>query len=203
MEGTCAVQKCKIKLVEERGYIIDYGSLWCGRLSADKQTLVTGYRVFTKDRQFSGLLSEDKAVLWDVDMLTLYLDGGKQPKDDSVVKGDNEYEKLIFMYTGRYAESLNSALNGLDAYSLRECPKIIAEFHTIERLQQIFPAIIFTEDKVEGLRKIWTACDYREIFANCCGSPIVSYLRKEVVDLLEVCRKIIYKDVPWAMTLLE
>ena len=46
--------------------------------------------MFTKDRQFSGLLSEDKAVLWDVDMLTLYLDGGKQPKDDSVVKGDNE-----------------------------------------------------------------------------------------------------------------
>ena len=64
-------------------------------------------------------------------MLTLYLDGGKQPKDDSVVKGDNEYEKLIFMYTGRYAESLNSALNGLDAYSLSECPKIIAEFPII------------------------------------------------------------------------
>ena len=203
MEGTCAVQKCKIKLVEERGYIIDYGSLWCGRLSADKQTLVTGYRVFTKDRQFSGLLSEDKAVLWDVDMLTLYLDGGKQSKDDAVVKGDNEYEKLIFMYTGRYAESLNSALDGLDTYSLRECPKIVAEFHTIEWLQQLFPAIIFTEDKVGELRKVWSACDYREIFANCCGSPIVNYLAKEVTDLLEMCLKIIYKDVPWAMSLLE
>ena len=203
MEELRMAQKREIKLVEEKGYIVDYGNLWCGRLSVDKQTLVTGYRVFAKDGQFSGLLSEDKAVLWDVDIITLYLDGGKQPKDDSVVKGDNENEKLIFMYTKRYAESLIPALDGLSAYSLSECPKIVAEFHTIEWLQQLFPAIIIKEDKVEELRKVWAACNYREIFANCCGSPIINYLAKEVADLLEMCWKIIYKDVPWAMTLLE
>ena len=45
------------------------------------------------------------------------------------------------------------SLDGSDAYSLKECPKIVAEFHTTEQLQSILPAIIFSEDKVEGMKK--------------------------------------------------
>lgn len=93
---------------------------------------------------------------------------------------------------------LISSLDRMDAYSLKECPKIVAEFHTTERLQSILPAIIFSEDKVEGMKKVWTACNYRKIFANCCGSPILYTFGEECLNVLTECRKIVYKDIPWA-----
>jgi len=189
-------QKCEVKLTEENGYIVDYGSLWLGRLSADNQTLVVGYRVFTKDGQFSGLLSEDKFILWDIDKVTLHLDGEVQLEVDVCTK--DECEELALAYEKRYVEFLISSLDGLDAYSLKECPKIVAELHTTERLQPIFPAIIFTEDKVEGLRKVWAACDYRKVFANCCGSPILYAFGEDCLNVLTECRKVVYKDIPWA-----
>lgn len=189
-------RKCEIKLMEENGYIVDYGSLWWSRLSADNQTLIAGYRVFTKNGQFIGLLSEDKAILWNVDKIALYLDGEMQPEVNVCIK--DEYKELALAYEKRYVEFLISSLDGLDAYSLKECPKIVAEFHAIERLQPIFPVIIFTEDKAEELRKVWASCDYRKVFANYCGSPVLYGFGKDCLNVLNECRKVVYKNVPWA-----
>lgn len=194
------MQKNEIKLVEERGYIIDYGSLWCGRLDADKEKQVCGFRVFRKDGYFDGLLSEDKTAEWFIDKTTLSLD---RSEEIPIEKEGDEYERLIFMYEKRYCDFLASSLDGLGGYSLKDCPKIVAEAHTLWGMQQMYPTIIFTEGKLRQIMEVWMNCDYRKVFANCCSSPIVNCIEEDAHNVLNACRKIIYEDVPWASSLFE
>ena len=195
--------ECRVELVEEKGFLVDYGSLWKGCLTADRRTWVLGYRVFTKSGVFSGLLSENKAVLWNIDKVTLYLDKSERLKVDHDIESEDEYDELFGVYIQRYVQFTFDVLEGVEVQTLKECPRIVAEHHTQAGLQKLLPAILVTEEKVNKLKTLWEECNYKEIFRYCCGSPIIYGLGDDVHELSTKCMEVLLGDVPWAASLFK
>ena len=57
-------------LTEENNMLVDYSRLVTAKLSASDGTC-KGYRVYTKERRFAGVLDENKVALWYVDIDTV------------------------------------------------------------------------------------------------------------------------------------
>lgn len=76
---TCEEEHCRdredgcenlIDTTAENGYLVDYKSKWSAVLE-QSSIRKYGWRVFRKSGEFSGILDENKAVLWNVIESTL------------------------------------------------------------------------------------------------------------------------------------
>lgn len=74
-EGFCKDRitgcECLFEFTNEHGYLIDYNSLWSANLCNSPTTSKVGWRVFSEDGEFQGVLDEEKLAIWYVKTGTL------------------------------------------------------------------------------------------------------------------------------------
>ncbi len=198
----------KLNIQEEQGYFVDFGDLWSGTLSGNRKIQVTGYCVFTKEGRFLGLLSEDKAVLWYVEVITLHPEGKELLQVDEKEERETEEFWLLNVYLKRYLAFIYNNIGDTKVNCLDECPSIVADCHTLARMQELMPAILFTEEKIEKLRKLWAGSAAKEDFCYCCGKPMYGNpiwmvpvgmgLSRSDTKMFVECMRIIAEGIPWA-----
>ena len=67
---------------------------------------------------------------------------------------------------------------------LRDCPLIFSEWHTAETLNKVLARwdITVSEESAKKVADMWSKADI-EVFAYCCGSPIVNLLQEPAKKL--------------------
>lgn len=201
MEGLEALGLSKGYCMERDEYFVGCRNLLHGRLSADKDCWVGGYRIFDNTGQLIGLQGRYTAKRYSIDISTIYSKERAILPECEYKGAAAEYDWVIQEYVRRYIQFTYDILENADLYSLEECSRFVAERQTLEQLQELFPAILFTEDKVSELVGLWEHCNYKEVFAYCCGSPIVFGIGDASKVLYDECFQIIFREVPWAMSI--
>lgn len=79
----------------------------------------------------------------------------------------------------RVYEMVQEILDGFkECKHLAECYNRVADNLTIEYVQNVFPELNITDTVIEKIRSVWRPIGRENVFAFCCGSPILYTISK-------------------------
>ena len=186
-----------IDTILEHGYLVDYSAKWCG-IGVSPNVEKCGWRVFTTDGEFKGLLSEDKAVMWYVREDTL-----RQVSTDAVSAIRELGVELVSESTLNTSEGVVSSTETLEVD---------------ERLKLNVKGILtshynINENNYEGdytdefLKHVGLLVSnplfVNLLYAGCCDNLVVEFLvnNEHVKGAITFCGKIITMDYAMAYKL--